>query len=81
MLDTVITRRLESEVRALRNEQKVVDALYRFAADVPVMAGRVAIANIIEILAPLATTHTVTNPHVWHDGDPAVLFNSEQATT
>ena len=104
MLGTVISRQLESEVRALRDEQQVVDALYRFAAgqdlrrrdlflsaftadanldftqparrfgaDVPVMTGRVAIANIMEILAPLDTTHTVTNPRVELEGDEAKL--------
>jgi hypothetical protein len=104
MLQAVITRQLESEVRALRDEQQVADALYRFAAGqdlqrrelflsaftadaqldftqparrfgktVPVMDGRSEIASIMELLAPLDTTHTVTNPRVELKGDEAQL--------
>jgi hypothetical protein len=45
----------------------------RFGAEVPVMAGRDAIEGILEVLAPLATTHTVTNPRVVIDGDHATM--------
>lgn len=93
-----------SEVRALRDREQVVDALYRFAAgqdlkdpdlflsafapgatldfthpagrfgaDVPVMPDRETIAGIMTTLAPLDTTHTVTNPRVSLDGDRATL--------
>jgi SnoaL-like domain len=45
----------------------------RFGADVPVMPDRTTIAGILETLAPLDTTHTVTNPRVTLDGDRATL--------
>jgi hypothetical protein len=45
----------------------------RFAADVPVMPDRDTIAGIVDTLAPLDTTHTVTNPRVSLDGDRAHL--------
>ncbi len=95
---------LAAEVRALRDEQQVVDALYRFAAgqdlrraelflsafapdarldftqparrfgaEVPLMSGRDAISGILTTLAPLDTTHTVSNPRVAVDGDDAML--------
>lgn len=94
---------LDARLRALRDTQEVVDALYRFAAgqdrkdtalflsaftpdatldftqparrfgrEVPVM-DHDAIAGIPDTLAPLATTHTVTNPRVTLDGDRATL--------
>lgn len=99
------TTPLGAEVRALRDHQAVVDALYRFGAgldledehlflsafsadatfdftqparrlgaDVPVTEGRSAIAGIMQLLAPLDTTHTVTNPRVTLHGDRADLF-------
>jgi SnoaL-like protein len=46
----------------------------RFGASVPVMEGRDAIAGILTTLAPLDTTHTVTNPRVVVEGDEARLF-------
>ncbi|HEY8547057.1 MAG TPA: nuclear transport factor 2 family protein [Acidimicrobiales bacterium] len=95
---------LTAEVRRLRDEREVVDALYRFGAgqdrrdetlflsafaldaeldftepaerfggDIPVMQGRDVIAGILATLAPLRTTHTVTNPRVTLDGDRATL--------
>lgn len=45
----------------------------RFGGDVPVMPDRDAIAGIMDVLAPLDTTHTVTNPRVVLDGDAAQL--------
>jgi hypothetical protein len=45
----------------------------RFGAEVPVMRGRATIAGILEELAPLDTTHTVTNPRITLDGDRARL--------
>lgn len=45
----------------------------RFGAQVPVMSDRATIAGILETLAPLDTTHTVTNPRVTLDGDRANL--------
>jgi hypothetical protein len=45
----------------------------RFGADVPVMPDRAAIAGVLETLAPLDTTHTVTNPRIALDGDRAEL--------
>lgn len=45
----------------------------RFGADIPVMPDREAIAGIMTTLAPLDTTHTVTNPRVSLDGDRATL--------
>jgi hypothetical protein len=45
----------------------------RFGAEVPVMPDRATIAGILETLAPLNTTHTVTNPRVTLDGDRAEL--------
>ncbi len=36
----------------------------RFGADVPVMTGRDTIEGILDTLAPLVTSHTVTNPRV-----------------
>jgi hypothetical protein len=44
-----------------------------FEADVPPMYGRAAIAGIMDTLAPLRTTHTVTNPRVRIRGDEADL--------
>jgi hypothetical protein len=44
-----------------------------FDADVPPMVGRAAIAGIMETLAPLRTSHTVTNPRVRIRGDEADL--------
>jgi hypothetical protein len=104
MLQTIVTKQLEADVRALRDEQQVIDALYRFAAgqdlrrrelflsafsvdaeldftqparrfgiQMPIMIGRSEIAKIMEILAPLDTTHTVTNPRVELHGDEARL--------
>jgi hypothetical protein len=35
------------------------------------MRGRSTIAGILEKLAPLDTTHTVTNPRITLDGDRA----------
>lgn len=95
---------IDAEVRALRDEQAIVDALYRFAAgqdlkddalflwafapdavldfthparrfgaDIPIMDGRETIAGIMTTLAPLDTTHTVTNPRVVVHGDRADL--------
>lgn len=46
----------------------------RFGADIPVMPDRDTIAGILAMLAPLDTTHTVTNPRVVLDGDRATLF-------
>jgi hypothetical protein len=40
----------------------------RFGAEVPVMEGRATIAGIMTTVAPLDTTHTVTNPRVVIDG-------------
>jgi hypothetical protein len=45
----------------------------RFGAEVPVMPDRATIAGILETLAPLDTTHTVTNPRVTLAGDRANL--------
>lgn len=45
----------------------------RFGADVPVMADRDVIEDILDVLAPLVTTHTVTNPRVTVRGDTAEL--------
>jgi SnoaL-like domain len=45
----------------------------RFGTEVPVMRGRATIAGILEELAPLGTTHTVTNPRITLDGDRARL--------
>ena len=45
----------------------------RHGGDVPVMGGRDAIAGILEVLRPLATSHTVTNPRVTVAGDRATL--------
>ncbi len=95
---------LERELAALRAEQQIVDALYRFAAgqdlrrpelflsaftpdaqldftqparrlgaDMPVMVGRDSIAGIMHTLAPLDTTHTVTNPRIELRGDESSL--------
>lgn len=44
-----------------------------FDSDVPPMYGRAAIAGIMEALAPLRMTHTVTNPRVRIRGDEADL--------
>ena len=94
-----------AEVRALNDRQHIVDALHRFAAgqdlrrpelflsaftddarldfteparrfgaDVPVMVGRDAIGGIMTTLAPLDTTHTVTNARVELQGDAATLL-------
>ncbi|HEX6569008.1 MAG TPA: nuclear transport factor 2 family protein [Acidimicrobiales bacterium] len=46
----------------------------RFGAEIPVMPDRDTIAGILTTLAPLDTTHTVTNPRVALDGDRATLF-------
>ena len=46
----------------------------RFGADVPVMVGRDAIGGIMTTLAPLDTTHTVTNARVELQGDAATLL-------
>ena len=46
----------------------------RFGAEIPVMTDRDTIAGILTTLAPLDTTHTVTNPRVALDGDRATLF-------
>lgn len=43
----------------------------RFGGDVPVMPDREAIMGILEVLAPMATSHTVTNARVTVDGDRA----------
>jgi quercetin dioxygenase-like cupin family protein len=45
----------------------------RHGATVPVMTGRDAIATILDVLRPLVTSHTVTNPRVTVDGDRATL--------
>jgi hypothetical protein len=45
----------------------------RFGAQVPVMRDRATIAGILETLAPLDTTHTVTNPRVTFDGVRAAM--------
>jgi ketosteroid isomerase-like protein len=45
----------------------------RHGGQVPVMAGRDAIAGILEVLRPLVTSHTVTNPRATVDGDRATL--------
>src|SRR5262245_54585560 len=45
----------------------------RHGASVPVMRGRDAIAAILDTLAPLVTSHTVTNPRVTVAGDRATL--------
>ncbi|HEX6422095.1 MAG TPA: nuclear transport factor 2 family protein [Acidimicrobiales bacterium] len=105
MTMTTDSTALATEVRALRDTQQVVDALYRFGAgqdlkdrelflsafapgavldftqpagrfgaDIPVMPDRDTIAGILTTLAPLDTTHTVTNPRVEVDGDSATLF-------
>ena len=36
----------------------------RFGADIPIMTGRNTIEGILDTLAPLVTSHTVTNPRV-----------------
>ena len=36
----------------------------RFGADIPIMTGRDTIEGILDTLAPLVTSHTVTNPRV-----------------
>jgi hypothetical protein len=41
--------------------------------EVPVMVGRDAIAGILEVLRPLVTSHTVTNPRVAVEGDRATM--------
>jgi hypothetical protein len=46
----------------------------RFGAEIPVMPDRDAIAGILATLAPLDTTHTVTNCRVVIDGDRAHLL-------
>lgn len=43
----------------------------RFGAEVPVMVGRDTIAGILDVLEPLVTSHTVTNPRVRVEGDRA----------
>lgn len=45
----------------------------RFGVELPVMPDRATIAGILDTLAPLDTTHTVTNPRVDLDGDRAHL--------
>jgi len=45
----------------------------RFGAEVPVMRDRASIAEILQTLAPLDTTHTATNPRITFDGDRAEL--------
>jgi ketosteroid isomerase-like protein len=46
----------------------------RHGAAIPVMTGRDAIvAAILDVLRPLVTSHTVTNPRVTVDGDRATL--------
>jgi hypothetical protein len=45
----------------------------RFGAEVPVMPDRRTIAGILETLAPLDTTHTVTYPRISLGGDRAHL--------
>ena len=45
----------------------------RFGGDVPVMDGRETIEGILDVVGPLATTHTVTNPRTTLDGDRATL--------
>lgn len=45
----------------------------RFGADISVMPDRDTIAGIVDTLAPLDTTHTVTNPRVNLGGDRAHL--------
>lgn len=41
--------------------------------DAPVMTGRAAIEQILDILAPLATSHTVANPRVRLEEDRATI--------
>lgn len=50
------------------------DPARRFGAEVPVMRDRRTIAGILATLAPLDTTHTVTNCRVVVDGDRAHLL-------
>lgn len=45
----------------------------RHGATVEVMTGRDAIASILDVLRPLVTSHTVTNPRVTVEGDRATL--------
>jgi hypothetical protein len=45
----------------------------RFGADIPVMPDRDTIERILTTLEPLVTSHTVTNPRVWLNGDRATL--------
>jgi hypothetical protein len=47
---------------------------HRFGAEIPVMPDRNTIAGILDALAPLDTTHTVTNPRVTFDGDTASML-------
>lgn len=46
----------------------------RFGTDIPVMPDRAAIAGILGTLAPVDTTHTVTNCRMVVDGDDAHMF-------
>jgi hypothetical protein len=45
----------------------------RHGGEVPVMVGRDAIAGILDVLRPLVTSHTVTNPRVTVSGNRATL--------
>jgi hypothetical protein len=45
----------------------------RFGADLPPMEGRDAIEGVLDVLEPLVTTHTVTNPRVTVNEDHATL--------
>lgn len=51
----------------------------RLGADVPVMVGRDSIAGIMHTLAPLDTTHTVTNPRIELGGDEAVVVRADDS--
>lgn len=45
----------------------------RFGGDVPVMPDRAAIMGILDVLAPLVTSHTVSNARVSVHGDRATV--------
>lgn len=40
----------------------------RFGGDIPLMPDRATIAGILDVLAPIITSHTVTNPRVTRHG-------------